>query len=71
MRSTLQRHGDYDGAVRDKNKVYLPLIHLIGGDLTNGITKGGDFSRRCFHGVVDLIQSTRVTCIKRFGSIEP
>jgi hypothetical protein len=35
------------------------LIHLV-GDLTCGIKEGRDSSGRRFHGVVDLVHSTRV-----------
>ena len=33
------------------------LVHLVGGDLAGGVEKDGDSSDRCFHGVVDLVQS--------------
>ena len=34
------------------------LVHLVDGDLAGGVEEGGDSSDRCFHGVVDLVQST-------------
>jgi hypothetical protein len=35
----------------------LPL-HLIGGDLACVVEEGGDSFGCCFHGVVDLVQTT-------------
>jgi hypothetical protein len=36
------------------------LIHLVGGNLACVIEEGGDLSGSRFHGVADLVQSTRV-----------
>jgi hypothetical protein len=37
------------------------LVYLVGGDLAGGFEECGDSSSRCFHGVVDLVESTYVT----------
>jgi hypothetical protein len=44
------------------------LIHLVDGDIAGGVEEGRDSSSRCFPGVVDLVQSTRVTCLVSKGS---
>jgi hypothetical protein len=49
-------------------------VHLVGGDLVGGIEECGDSSCCRFHGVVDLVQSTRfrglVLELRSFGSIQ-
>jgi hypothetical protein len=52
--------------VRNKNKVFLRFclhIHLVGGDLADGIEESGDSSGHRFYGVVDLVQSTYFTSL--------
>jgi hypothetical protein len=39
------------------------LVHLVGGDLTDDIERDGYSSDRCFHEVVDLVQSIYVTSL--------
>jgi hypothetical protein len=33
------------------------LVHLVDGDLAGGAEEGGDSCGRCFHGMMDLVQS--------------
>jgi hypothetical protein len=39
------------------------LIHLVVDDLASGVEEGGDSAGRSGHGVVDLLQFMRVTCL--------
>jgi hypothetical protein len=39
------------------------LVHLVGTDLASSVEEGGNPSGRCFHGVVDLIQSMYFTSL--------
>ena len=41
------------------------LVHLVDGDLAGGVEEGGDSSDRCFHGVVDLVQSTYYNLVSK------
>jgi hypothetical protein len=45
----------------DKNKVFLPPLPLVRGDLTVDVEEGGESSHRCSHGVADLVKSTCFT----------
>jgi hypothetical protein len=44
------------------------LVHLVSGDRADGFEEGGHSSCRYFHGVVDLVSSTRVPCLVLKGS---
>jgi hypothetical protein len=39
------------------------LAHLVGGVLAGDAEEGGESSGQCFHGVVDLVESTCVICL--------
>jgi hypothetical protein len=56
-----RHYGGYGGIVGARIRYTSLLIHLVGGDLVDGVEKGKDLSGRRFHGVVDLVQSTYVT----------